>query len=88
MVFGWTAPQQDPDFDCLLFFVLPMTFSISQTLGFFWAFQQEKAVTSLRKSFQGHHLGRNKISLGLIETAGIYAPIFIIESRSGEFTTW
>ena len=86
-MFGWTAPQQDPDFVGLLFFVLPVTFQHLANFVVFWAFQQEKAVTSARKSFQGHHLGRNKISLGLIETVGIYTATLIIENRSGEITT-
>ena len=87
MVFDWTAPQQDPDFVGLLFFVLPVTFQHLANFVVFWAFQQEKAVTSARESFQGHHLGRNKISLGLIETVGIYTATLIIENRSGEITT-
>jgi len=44
-------------------------------------------VTSAKKIFQGHHLVRNKISLDLIERAGIHVQTLIIESRSGEYTT-
>ena len=47
----------------------------------FWYFQQEKAVC--KKDFPRSDLERNKISLGLTKTAGMYAATLFLWRRGG-----